>query len=161
MITVEHVRQLPALHTVTIPTDYIDSLGHMNMNRYYDILGPGAGAMLRRMGHTDETREKQRIGSFVLMHVMKYLKEVLVGEQVTVHARIIGRTEKKVHQMYFLVNDTRENIAATQESLNIHADLEARRSSPFIKPIADTIDAILDEHAKLNWDTPLSGAITL
>ncbi len=160
-ISVEQVRQLPALYTKTIPTDYIDNLGHMNMNRYYDILGPASGAMLGLMGHTEETRDEQHIGNFVLMHVMKYLKEVLVSEQVTVHGRVIGRTEKKVHKMYFMVNDSRENIAATQESLNIHADLQARRSSPFIPSIAEKIDGLIEAHAKLGWNAPVSGAIRL
>ncbi len=161
MISVEQARQLPALYTKTVPTDYIDNLGHMNMNRYYDILGPASGAMLRLMGHTEKSRDEQHIGNFVLMHVMKYLKEVLVGEQVTVHGRVIGRTEKKVHKMYFMVNDTKENVAATQESLNIHADLQARRSSPFIPAIAEKIDGLIADHSQLDWDAPVSEAIRI
>jgi len=160
-VTVEQVRQLPPLHTETIPSDYIDSLGHMNMNRYYDVLSGASRKMLHSIGHSAETRDSMRIGNFVLMHVMKYLKEVLEEEQVTVHGRIIGRTEKKMHIMYFMVNDTRENIAATQESLNIHADLKARRSSPFIEPIAKGIDTIRARQSALDWDAPVSGAITL
>lgn len=161
MVSVEQVRQLPALHTETIPSDYIDGLGHMNMNRYYDVLSGASRKMLHNIGHSAETRDSLRIGNFVLMHVMKYLKEVLEDEQVTVHGRIIGRTEKKMHVMYFMINDTRENIAATQESLNIHADLKLRRSAPFIEPIAEGIDAVLAEQGRLEWEAPVSGAITL
>jgi len=160
-IDIENVRQLPALHSEVIPGDYIDNLGHMNMNRYYDVIARGAWLMLQKFGYGEHAREELHAGSFVLMHVMRYLREVLEGETVTVYGRVIGRTEKKVHVMYFVVNDTRENVAATQESLNIHADLAKRASAPLTEDIAKNIDALIAQHSALAWACPVSGAIEL
>ena len=99
--TIEEIQKLPANHRVTIPPEYIDDYGHVNV-RYYGVMwGAGATTLMREMGIDDNYRNERRMGHWLLRQVLDYLAEVHVGDTVTVHGRILGRSEKRMHNKYF------------------------------------------------------------
>jgi acyl-CoA thioester hydrolase len=61
--------------------------------------------------------------------------------------------------MLFMVNESKGNLAATLETLGSHADIKARRTSPYPPHIAARMDAILAEHQALDWAAPVCGVI--
>ena len=161
LLTTDEIRQLPALARVTVTEEYIDRLGHMNVEWYFRTFGLGAMKMMAKIGITSDYIEKRHGGSFVLTQTIRYIAEARLGDDLSVHGRVLGRSGKKFHHMYFMVNDSQDNLAATMESLNIHADLKARGSSPYPPEIAENIDRIWEEHRQLAWAAPLSGAIRI
>jgi hypothetical protein len=62
-----------------------------------------------------------------------------------------------MHGMWFIVNETRNQLSNTFEFVTSHADLNARRTSPFPEHFAAQIDALIAEHATLKWDAPVCG----
>ncbi|MFQ5614793.1 MAG: hypothetical protein ACE5H9_21945 [Anaerolineae bacterium] len=50
-------------------------------------------------------------------------------------------------------------MAATMEELVSHADLVARRTSPFPPQIRARLRAQMDEQSRLDWDAPVCGII--
>ena len=159
--TVGQLQQLPEMHREEVTEDYIDILGHMNVQWYFHLFGRGAMNFIGSLGVNKNYIEEQRRGNFVLRQVIDYIAEVRLGETVSVRARMLGRTEKKMHKMYFMINESRGNLAATLEALVIHADLTKRGSAMFPPEMAVVMDARIAESNALDWPAPTSGAVVL
>ena len=157
--TLEQLHQLPICHRETIPYDYIDAYGHMNVRYYFALWEKAAHGFMHYLGADVHTMLEQNRGNWVLRQVVDYLAEVREGDSIAVYARIVGRTPKRLHNKYWMANETRGNVAATSEVLVTCADLKARRTAPFPDAMAATMDARLTEHRALTWDAPVSGAI--
>ncbi len=158
-LTVADVDLLPLYLRRTIPPEYLDEFGHMNVRWYVSICSDAVKEMFSSFGMTPEYFSDGTRGSFALKQYIHYLAEVRVGETIEVRTRVIGRTEKRIHFMHFILNRTNDKIAATMEVLAAHADLTVRRTSPFPEAIARGIDAALTAHSGLSWEPPVSGVI--
>ena len=88
-----------------------------------------------------------------------YLAEVRPGETISIHSRLVGRSEKKIHLVHFMVNETRQVLSSTLETLISHADLKLRKTSPFPVEIAARIDPLVALSDNLEWEPPLSGTM--
>jgi acyl-CoA thioester hydrolase len=98
-------------------------------------------------------------GGFALQQSLHYLAECRVGEVVTVRARMIGRSAKRIHFMLFMINESNGLLAATNETLGAHADMKIRRTSPYPPSIAAQIDLLVAKSEALDWDAPVCGVI--
>jgi acyl-CoA thioesterase FadM len=163
MTTIENLNPLPVLHRVTVTAEQLDVMGHMNIRWYMAFFDDGDWELLAGLGATVAYFEENKAGNFALQHFIRYLAEVRVGETVVIKGRMIGRSAngKRIHYILFMVNETTHTVAATMECLASHADLSVRRTTPYPPHILEKIDALIAEHAKLEWDAPLSGAITV
>ena len=159
MPSVAEIQQLPVLYRVTVQTEHLDAMGHMNVRWYLTFFDEGGWKYYESMGMTLEYYQQNNAGGFALRQVINYLAEVRLGETITIHCRLLGRTEKKIHSMYFMVNETTGKLAATMEGLGAHADLSIRRTAPYPPIILANIDKILAEHNSLSWQVETSGAI--
>jgi acyl-CoA thioester hydrolase len=155
----ECVQQLPVHHRITIPEKYIDQYGHVNVMWYGEMRREGARAMMGEIGFDDAYREERRMGHWALRQVLDFLAEVHVGDDVTIHGRIIGRSAIRLHNKYWMVNETKGKIAATSEALMANADLDARRMTPYPEDVAEKLDAAIDRFEMMGWDPRISGAI--
>jgi len=157
--TLEQLRHLPLCHRETIPYDYIDAYGHMNVRFYFALWEKAAHGFMKHLGADVHKMLELDRGNWVLRQVVDYLAEVREGDTIAIYGRIVGRTPKRLHNKYWMANETRGNIAATSEVLVTCADLKARRTAPFPDAMGATMDARLAEHRALAWDAPVSGAI--
>ncbi len=157
--TLEQLAQLPVCHRETIPYDYIDAYGHMNVRYYFALWEKAAHGFMEYLGaNVHEMLERKR-GNWVLRQVVDYTAEVLEGDSVAVYGRLIDRVPKRIHNKYWMVNETRGKIAAMSEVLVSCADLEARRTAPYPEDMGATMDARLVEFQALGWEADVSGAI--
>ena len=159
MITPDQLQSIPMFHRETIPESYRDVMGHMNIRWYMALFDEAAWDFFAAFGIDVPYCQATESGAFALKHFISYLAEVHVGETVAVHTRLLGFSAKRVHFMHFMVNETTDTLAATMEVLGAHADLIARRTSPFPPPIAAKLEIILERDASLAWDAPLCGVI--
>lgn len=160
-VRVEDVRQLRRLCEDTVPDEWLDEYGHMNVRYYMEMWGRGAGAFMRELGLDFKEAAKRDIGYWLLRQVLDYLAEVRVGETVAVYGRMIDRTDKLLHNKYWLVNETRNRLAATSEVLVGRADLTVRRLAAFPAEEAARLEEQLAYCSSLGWDPEPSGAIEL
>jgi acyl-CoA thioester hydrolase len=151
---------LPITHRATIPESYLDEMGHMNVMWYTHLFSQGAWGLFQVVGLTRDYFAASHAGSFALAQHFRYLKEVRVGQHVTVRSRVLGRTEKRWHVVHFMTNDDTGELAATSEVVSTHVDIRVRRSSPMPPHIAAAIDRLLAEHSRLAWAAPVCGAMT-
>lgn len=158
--SLEQVQQLPLVYRVIIPDHYRDKMGHMNMRYYLEVYDDAGDALFESFGLTPTFYKERGSGGFDLEHHIHYLNEVHIGDEVTIYARLLDRSAKRLHYMLFMVNESRRLLASIFECVNSYADLTVRRTAPYPEAIATTLDGILREHQQLGWSAPVSGVMS-
>ncbi|MFO0807178.1 MAG: thioesterase family protein [Gemmataceae bacterium] len=148
---------LPITHRAVIPDAYMDEMGHMNVMWYTHLFSLAAWGLFQMVGLNREYFSANHAGSFALAQHFRYLKEVRLGQHVTLRSRVLGRSAKRWHSIHFMTIDELNVLAATAEVVSTHVDLTARRSSPMPATITDSIDRLLAEHVALGWNAPVCG----
>jgi len=161
MIPLASLAAMPVYHRKTIPADYQDLMGHMNIRWYFDLFARSGRGFFKAHGLDEDYFRSGKFGVFALKHFIQYFAEVRVGQTVAIHARLVGRSDKRFHFMLFMINESTTQLAATFEALITHADLKIRRAAPMPAELAQKLDAALAEDAALDWETPICGAMRL
>jgi acyl-CoA thioester hydrolase len=161
LVPLERIELLPRYHRETIPADYLDAMGHMNVRWYMALFDTAIWQFFKSYGLDENYFTREHSGVFALKHVIQYYAEVNESETVGVRIRLLGRNDRRFQFMAFMINETTGKLASTLEVLGTHADLTIRRASPLAPAIAQQIDDKLAEDAALGWEAPVSGAITL
>ena len=157
--TVAQVRELPLQHRYTIPIDWRDRNGHVNVQYYLRLYDLGGYEILHGADVDEDYLNAQRFGLFDLEHHIQFRSEVMVGDVVNGYNRLLGLSEKRFHGMYFIVNETRDRLACTVEYLSAGVDFRTRRSAPFPARMKKGMDTILAAHLALSWSAPVCGAM--
>jgi acyl-CoA thioester hydrolase len=132
-------------------------MGHMNVRYYLALFDEASWAFFHSFGMTEAYYKANHAGGFALEHHIRYISEVRLGETVHIHARLLQRNAKRIHFMYFMVNQDKGVLSATLESVASHADLKLRRTSPYPPEISAQLDAMIAEHSSVGWDAPVNG----
>ncbi|REK06741.1 MAG: hypothetical protein DWQ37_22085 [Planctomycetota bacterium] len=150
---------LPITYQMEIPEDYLDAFGHMNVMWYTNLFGHAFGRFGREFGFDIDYFRQHHRGSFALESHMRYVAEVRVGWNVTIRSRAIGRSEKRFHFMHFMTVDETGKLAATQENIAAHIDMDTRRMSPIPPQICERFDAVVARQNALGWEAPVCGVM--
>ena len=161
LIPLALLKALPIYHRATIPDDYLDIMGHMNIRWYFELFAVTGRKFFAAHGLDAAYFQSGDAGVFTLKQFIQYFAEVKADQTVAVHTRLIGRSDRRFHFMNFMVNETTTQLAATFEALITHADLKMRRSAPMPARIAENFDATLAGDENLTWKTPVCGAINI
>jgi acyl-CoA thioester hydrolase len=156
----DQVLQLPAETTCLVPPEFEDSNGHMNIRHYFDLQTEAVAALFERIGYV-LGRAGRRVGPFTLEQHLRYHREVVVGAEVSAHLRLVGRSEKLLQGMAFLVDRTQDRVANTFEFMVGNVDLETRRLVPFTASAAEAVDRELEASRRLDWEVPRFPALGL
>jgi acyl-CoA thioester hydrolase len=154
-----NLSSLPVTYRAVIPESYLDEMGHMNVMWYTHLFSEAACGLFQLVGLTREHFTINRTGSFALAQHFRYLNEVRLGQRVTIRSRVLGWSAKRWHSMQFMTIDELDVLAATSEAVSTYVDMTVRRSTPMPAIVTDAIGRLLAEHAGLEWDAPVCGAI--
>lgn len=158
-ISLEKITALPLVYRVTIPPEYEDENGHMNIRWYLAVFDDAGYPFAASLGITPEYHRQHRTGGFDLEHHIHYLREVMIGDTVAVYIRLVGQTPKRIHYLMFMVNETRGTLASIFECINSFADMTVRRTTPYPPEIAARLEALLAQHQALDWESPVCGVM--
>lgn len=154
------VQQLPETYSQTIPEDYLDVMGHMNVMWYTHLFSMGFVGLMKRVGVTRTFDDAHDSGTFALESHIRYLSEVRVGQTVRIHTRMLGRSEKRFHLLHFMTNDDKQDVSATFEIVSSFVSLSKRRTAPMPPNIAAAFDRLLAESDALTWEAPVCGIMS-
>ena len=157
--TLTQIRQLNAMYRRRIPADYMDENGHMNVQFYLHVMERGLTELYRRTGMGDYYASADVYGNFALEQHILYLAEVRLGDQVSVHPRLVALSPKRSQMFGFLVNDTRDELAATLETVAMNIDMTRRRGTPFPAEPMIMLRRMLERHQMLEWEAPVCGLL--
>lgn len=161
VVGMDQLKTLPIFHRQTIPKDYLDAMGHVNVRWYMAIFDEASWGFFAAHGVDRNYIRERHLGGFALRHHIQYLAELQAGQTVAVRTRVLGRSAKRIHFIHFLINETLNRLAATLESLGTHADTKLRRSAEVPPDVAAKMDAMLEQHRALDWNAPVCGVISV
>jgi acyl-CoA thioester hydrolase len=155
------VRQLPALLTTRVQPEWIDANGHMNVTYYLQANAAGTEVVCEDVGIDDAYRAERRMGIFTVEHNLRYFSELRLGEPLSVHVRVLERSDKAIHMMGLLVDDENHRLANILELMLVHVDMDTRTSIPIPDDVARGFDSHIQRGRTLNWDAPTYGAMRI
>jgi acyl-CoA thioester hydrolase len=158
MPTFEEVLELPAQLEREVGEDLIDLNGHMNIRHYLSMGAHSSAGLLVDAGLTATYRKTESRGVFTAEHHLTYLAEVRVGDHVSAHARLLGRSAKAAHIASLLLNRSRHELSYALEAILLHMDLTSRRAIAFPDDMSQHLDGLLREHQSLDWTMPVYGS---
>lgn len=159
MPTVAQVLELPSLMERTVPAEWQDLNGHVNVRHYLELFDAASWPMLAAFGLDERVFLERRQGLFDLEHHLWYLSELHVGDAVSVHSRFVARSAKRFHGVMFAVDRTHGRLASVFEYVSSGADLDTRRTAPLAAEFAVELDRQIEANSRLAWPAPLCGVI--
>lgn len=154
--TAQEIDELPAVAEYEIPQEFQDGNGHVNVRHHYNLHMQGSEAGFEALKFDDDYRQATGHSIFSVEHHVFFHSEVLVAAKVSIHLRLLGRSEKILHAQSILFNRTTQKVASTAEYIEAHVDLTTRRATPFGPSAARVLDEVIAAHQQLGWRLPLA-----
>lgn len=154
------IAALPSYSERPVPVAFEDINGHMNVRYYLGIASEGLDEALTEVGIPTNWVDKG-FAIFSAEHHLTYVAELLTGDAVSVRVLLVGRSERALHVVVYLLDDTREQISCVVEEICLHMDMSTRKTSPWPDDVASQIDARVEEHRALDVQPTLSGSMAL
>ncbi|MFE9327484.1 thioesterase family protein [Nocardia sp. NPDC052278] len=159
--TVAQVLALPHQAQDVVTPDFIDENGHMNIRHYLEFCSDCAETVVKDIGVDDTYRAVRRMGLFAAEHHLRYYSELHEGDTFSAHSRVLGRTDKAVQMLTFLLDRSHDRLASTVELVLVHVDLERRRSTAFPQDIAAGFDKYIAVSDATDWPAPTCGTMNV
>ncbi|MEO6605537.1 MAG: thioesterase family protein [Aeromicrobium sp.] len=157
--TYEQIVQLPALFDKTVPDEFIDENGHMNIGDYFRLCSHAMWKTTIATGVGDSYIEEHQQSLFTVEQHMRYYGELRLGQRFTVHTRLLERSDRVVHGMAFVVDQEKRALACTQEATLVHVSTATRSTVDLPADIAAALDAVIETGNDLGWDAPVCGSM--
>ncbi|RZM98041.1 carnitine 3-dehydrogenase [Bradyrhizobium genosp. SA-3] len=134
--------------TLQLPSDWLDSNGHITEMRYLEICGYAGSNLLRYVGSDAEYRSK--CGSYFTAEThLTHLRELYAGDRIQVLTQVLGADDKRLHLFYVITREGDERPVATGEQILIHVDAHTRRSGPVKGRMRERLLELARLHAQL------------
>ena len=152
---------LPAYAEQSVPAAFEDANGHLNIRHYVGISSEGLDESLVDIGIPQNWPLLDGQAVFTAEHHLHYLAELRTGDRISVRVRLVGRSERAMHVLVYLLDDTHQRLSYVMEEITLHMDMETRRTSPWPEDVAKALDARITEHESLPIALDTSGSLAL
>lgn len=133
-----------------VPTEWTDYNGHMNVAYYVLAFDRGTDGLLTVLGMDPGNVRLGAGGSaFVLEMHVTYERELRLDDEWSVHSQLVDADHKRIHLFHEMRHAREGWLAATNEVIAMHIDMESRRSAPFPPEVQRRVDALRETHAAL------------
>ncbi len=140
-------------HTETALPEWVDFNGHMNVAYYVMVFDHATDVFLNSAGVGKEYRDSTDNSVFVVEAHVTYENEVHAGEELGVITQLLGHDAKRLHIFHHMHRlDEKGGIgglAATNELMILHVDMETRRASPLPEAAIKRIEALAKAQSAL------------
>jgi acyl-CoA thioester hydrolase len=152
---------LPAYAVQRVPVAFEDANGQLNVRHYLGIGSEGLDESLVSVGIPTNWPHTAGLACLSAEHHLTYLHELDTGDQMSVRVRLLGRSDRAVHALVFVLDDTHERLATVFEEITLCVRLDPRGSEPWPAEIAAALDERVAEHAAYDWEPVTSGCLAL
>ncbi len=159
MITPDQLMTLPLCVQVTVKLNQLDPFGYLTAHTLVSLADEAGYVYYAEFGVDAAYFESGVNGAFTLSLMLDRYAPVQAGDTLGVRYRLLGYSYKRVHSMAFVVNETKQEIAATVELLDSHANLVERRTAPWPDEVAAQLAVLLERHHALDWEAPVCGVL--
>lgn len=137
-----------ALHTTTVPAQWVDYNGHMSEWCYLLLVGDGADAFFRYVGINEAYRAAGHSLYTAETH-LHHLRESALGDKLTVPLQLLDVGPKSLHLFHTVRNEATGTDVATAEQLLVHVEMASGRVVPMPDDLRGRLDDIMKAHAVL------------
>lgn len=159
--TYDQLVTMPAYAAQPVPLAFEDSNGHLNVRHYLGIGSEGLDESLTSVGIPLNWPRVSGLACLSAEHHLTYQHELRTGDQMSVRVRLLGRAERAVHALVFVLDDTNQRVACVFEEILLCVKLDDRRTEPWPQDVAAGLDARIEEDAALPWEPATSGCLAL
>ncbi len=159
--TYQQLAAMPAFAEQPVPMAFEDANGYLNVRHYLGIGSEGLDESLETVGIPQNWPTKYGHACLSAEHHVTYLNGLRTSDMMSVRVRLLGRSERAVHAVVYVLGDTRELLACVFEEILLHIDLSDRLTAPWPDDVAAKLDARIAEDAALPWEPVVSGCLVL
>jgi acyl-CoA thioester hydrolase len=146
-------------HRARVRPEWIDYNGHMNVAYYVLAFDHATDYFADRLGLDATYREGSGASFFVVDMNVTYRQELSVEAPIVFTTQLLDYDRKRIRFFHAMYHERDGFLAATNEILTVHVDMEARRSAPMPDEVMARLDALWERHARL--DPPEGAGRTL
>lgn len=139
------------LGELAVRPEWIDYSGHMNIGYYLLAFELRATAFFEPLDLSRAYRERTDNALFSLETHINFLREVRADATLRFDGQLLGYDAKRVRTFYRMFHAEEGYLAATNEVMYVHVDLDVRRSAPFPPDRAAALEALWAAHKHLPW----------
>lgn len=132
-----------------VTPEWIDVNAHMNARNYGLIIYDAHELFTNYLQLGDDYVASTRCGKVVVENHCIFERELLLGDKIEVVSWLLGVDNKRLHFFHELYNVGAGYRAAAGEQIDVHVDLQTRRSTPFPPAVHARLSAIAAAHAAL------------
>lgn len=132
--------------TSRVRPEWIDYNGHMNVAYYVAAFDEATDAFYNSLGIGEEYKNESDCSTFTLEGHITYDQEVVEGDRLLFTTYLLDCDAKRVHYIHEMHHADKGYLAATNELIGIHIDMNARRSADFPQHLQDRLQAALAAH---------------
>ncbi|MEX1107458.1 MAG: thioesterase family protein [Dongiaceae bacterium] len=140
---------MPIIHRETVLKEWIDYNGHMNEGYYPVVFSHAGDELMAMIGVTPDYIKSTQLTFFTVESHIRFLKEVKLGDSLTVRLQILGVREKKLHLWYCMSLGDDGPEVATLESMWLFYDGKAGTVGPIVSEVRRLIDEMVDAQGDL------------
>lgn len=159
--TYDQLADLPAFAVQPVPTAFEDSNGFLNVRHYLGIGSEGLDESLHDLGIPFNWPLVSGFAALAAEHHLTYLHELKTGDQMSVRVRLLGRSDRAVHAVGYVLDDTNQRLACVFEEVFLCVRVADRKTAPWPAEVAEGLDKRVAEHAAIGWEPVLSGSLAL
>ena len=119
--------------------NYIDHMGHVNVQYYASMFDQATWAFLSDFGITSDYMNANHRGMAAVSQQTKYLLELFSGDIVEIQTDLLEVAEKKIRFVHTMRRRPQMDTIATSELVGIHFDTEIRKSCPLPHDIMEKL----------------------
>ncbi|WP_343565292.1 carnitine 3-dehydrogenase [Kiloniella sp. b19] len=139
--------ELPVTVRRQIPSSWTDYNGHMNEAHYLEAASQATDRFMSMIGADADYIASGKSYFTVESHIC-HLDEMVEGEELTITTQVLMGEGKKMQIIHSLLKEN-GTVAATVESLLLHMDLKARKSSEPDAQVSEKLAFYVQAHAAL------------
>ena len=97
----------------------------------------------------EEYKKKYNYSTFTLEGQITYDREVLEGDALIFKTYLLNFDEKRMHYFHEMYHAEQGYLAATNEMITMHIDMNVRRSAPFAPEMLARIEEVMAVHRNI------------
>nr|WP_067290152.1 thioesterase family protein [Marinobacterium profundum] len=144
-----------------VSPDWIDYNGHMNDACYVVVFAQALDNFIDQIGLDADYRAQHQVSLYTLQSAVHYLQEVKQGEPLQIFAHLLEHDSKKLRLVLSMQHGDSGIELALLETLLLHMDMAAKRTSPFLPATLARIEQLHAQQAELPWPAQAGRGIAL
>ncbi|HAA93222.1 MAG TPA: thioesterase-like protein [Rhodospirillaceae bacterium] len=149
MNTTQDIPTPLASYSGEVQPEWIDDNNHMNVAYYVLAFDYATDALFNFLGLSRAYKDANNVSTFAVDMNVVYKRELRLGEPLRIETRMIDFSDKALHYFHEMYHGDEGYLAASNEVLSMHMDMNIRRIAPMADEIQQWVKQVHQAHSAL------------